>query len=323
MAVTPSQPAAASKPEKLSESRGVASQKLTETITAWAFSAPALLLLSIFLFVPFLMAFGLAFTDQRLVPNPNLPTIFVGLRNFIRLFGDDSFYQAVFNNFYFVIVVVPIQTALALLLAVLVNQNIKAINVFRTTYFSPVVVTMVVVSVIWTFLYNPQQGLINEFLETVSFGYLGPYNWLNDPALAFPAIMLLSVWQGVGFQMIVYLAGLQEIPDYLYEAAQIDGANKVQQFLYVTLPQLRNATIFVVVTTTILAFRLFTQVWVMQGPSGHPQGSSLTMMVYTVNQGFQQGKIGYASAITVVFFIIVLAVSLIQRMFLREERAVD
>jgi multiple sugar transport system permease protein len=322
MAVT-SEPAAPSTKEGVGEGRGVASQKLTETIIAWVFSAPALILLLVFLFIPFLMAFGLAFTDQRLVPNPNLPTQFVGLRNFVRLFQDDTFFQGVFNNFYFVVIVVPLQTSLALFLAVLINQNFKAINFFRTIYFSPVVVTMVVVSVIWTFLYNPRQGLINEFIQSVSLGYLGPYNWLNDPQLAFPAIMLLSIWQGVGFQMVVYLAGLQEIPDSLYESAQIDGAGKLQQFLYITIPQLRNTTIFVAVTTTILAFRLFAQVWVMQGPSGHPQGSTMTMMVYTVNQGFQQGKIGYASAITVVFFLIVLAVSLVQRIFLREERAVE
>jgi len=308
-------------PPKTTSKSGGLSYRTADVALAWLFSAPALLLLFIFLFLPFLMAFGLAFTDQRLVPNPNLSTQFVGLRNFVRLFEDDTFYQAVFNNFLFALLVVPVQTILALLLALLINQKIKGINVFRTIYFSPVVVTMVVVSVIWTFLYNPGEGLINEFVQTISFGLLGPYDWLNDPALALPSIMVLSIWQGVGFQMIVYLAGLQEIPDYLYEAAQIDGASKLQQFFYITVPQLRNTTIFVVLTTTILAFRLFTQVWVMQGPSGHPQGSTMTMIVYAVNQGFRQGKIGYASAITVVFFIIVLAISLGQRIFLREERA--
>lgn len=303
--------------------RGISSQKRVETVLAWLFSAPALLLLLIFLFIPFVMAFGLSFTDQRLVPNPNLATRFVGLRNFVRMFQDATVYRAIANNFLFALIVAPLQTALALVLAVLINQKLRAINLFRTVYFSPVVVTMVVVTVIWTFLYNPGEGLINEFIHTVSFGRLGPYDWLNNPRLAFPAIMVLSIWQGVGFQMIVYLAGLQEIPDYLYEAAQIDGASKLQQFFFITLPQLRNTTIFVVVTTTILAFRLFTQVWVMQDPSGRPQGTTMTMMVYAVNQGFQVGKIGYASAITVVFFLIVLAVSLVQRVFLREERAVD
>lgn len=294
-----------------------------ESLVAWLFSAPALLLFVIFLVVPFLMAFGLSFTDQRLIPNPNLPTRFVGLRNFIRLAGDETFRQAIFNNFMFVLIVVPVQTAFALILALLVNQKLRAINLFRTIYFSPVVVTMVVVSIVWTFLYNPQQGFINELLTTLSLGWLGPYDWLNNPRLALPAIMLLSVWQGVGFQMIVYLAGLQDIPGYLYEAARIDGATRWQQFRYVTIPQLRNTTIFVALATTILAFKLFTQVWVMQGPGGHPRGSTMTMMVYAVNQGFKQGKIGYGSAITVAFFLIVLMVSLGQRYFIREERAVE
>lgn len=303
-------------------SEKVSSRQRDETIMAWVFSAPALILLIIFLAVPFLMAFGLSFTDQRLVPNPNLPTRIIGFRNFVRLVGDEDFRQAVFNNFYFVIIVVPIQTALALLLAIFVNQKIKFVNMFRTIYFSPVVVTMVVVAIIWRFMYNPGEGMINAFVHWVSFGHLGPYDWLDSPTLALPAIMLLSIWQGVGFQMVIYLAGLQEIPLSLYEAANIDGANKVQQFFHVTVPQLRNTTIFVLMSTTILAFKLFTQVFVIQGPTGQPQGTTRTMMLYTYNQGFQRGKIGYASAVTVVFFLIVLAASMLQRVFLREEREV-
>jgi multiple sugar transport system permease protein len=303
-------------------SEKVSSRQRDETIMAWVFSAPALILLTIFLAVPFLMAFGLSFTDQRLVPNPNLPTRFIAFRNFVRLVGDEDFRQAVLNNFYFVIIVVPIQTALALLLAIFVNQKIKFVNMFRTIYFSPVVVTMVVVAIIWRFMYNPGEGMINAFVQWVSFGHLGPYDWLDSPTLALPAIMLLSIWQGVGFQMVIYLAGLQEIPLSLYEAANIDGANKVQQFFHVTVPQLRNTTIFVLMSTTILAFKLFTQVFVIQGPTGQPQGTTRTMMLYTYNQGFQRGKIGYASAVTVVFFLIVLAASMLQRVFLREEREV-
>ncbi len=291
-----------------------------ETLWGWTFSAPALLLLTVFLLIPFLMAFGLAFTNQRLVPNPNMPTQFVGLRNFIRLLHDETFHRALLNNFVFAAVVVPVQTGFALLLALLINQRLKAINAFRTIYFSPVVTTMVVVAIIWTFLYNPGRGFINAFLNTISFGLLGPYNWLNDPKLALPAIMLLSIWQGVGFQMVIYLAGLQEIPSYLYEAAQIDGASKRQQFFYITLPQLRNTTIFVVIATTILAFKLFTQNWVMT--RGGPQDATMTTIIHVYVQGFKQGRIGYASAITVVFFLIVLAISLLQRVILREERSV-
>lgn len=294
-------------------------QRLRVARSAWLFSAPALILLIIFLVIPFVMAFVLAFTDQRMVPNPNLPTRFVGARNFVRLLSDETFLRALLNNFIFAAIVVPVQTTFALLLALLVNQKLRAVNLFRTIYFSPVVTTMVVVAIIWTFLYNPGRGFINSFISTVTLGLLGPYNWLEDPRLALPAIMILSIWQGVGFQMVIYLAGLQEIPDFLYEAAQMDGASRRQQFLYVTLPQLRNTTIFVVVSTTILAFRLFTQNWVMT--RGGPQDATMTTIIHAYVQGFRQGRIGYASAITVTFFVIVLGISLIQRAILREERS--
>ncbi|MFP4345541.1 MAG: carbohydrate ABC transporter permease [Anaerolineales bacterium] len=289
------------------------------TRLAWLFSAPALLLLFVFLAVPFLMAIGLSFTDQRLVPNPNVPTRFVGLRNYVRLLEDDAFRRGLLNNFYFAIVVVPIQTGLALFLALLVNQKLKGVNLFRTIYFSPVVTTMVVVAIVWTFLYNPN-GLINTFIQTISFGNLGPYDWLQNTKLVFPAIMVLSIWQGAGFQMVIFLAGLQDIPDYLYEAAEVDGATKMQQFFHVTLPMLRNTTIFVVISTTILAFKLFTQVEVMTG--GGPQNASMTTVVYMVRQGWGNLRVGYASAISIVFFLIVLGVSLLQRRFLQERREV-
>ena len=299
----------------------LSSRRRNETIMAWVFSSPALVLLTVFLLTPFLMAVALAFTDQRLIPNPNLPTQIIWLRNFVRMFQDEAFLRGILNNFYFVVVVVPIQTALALLLAILVNQKLKGMNVFRTIYFSPVVTTMVVVAIIWTFLYNPGEGLINKFIQTVTFGMIGPQKWLQNTKLVFPAIMLLSIWQGVGFQMVIYLAGLQEIPTPLYEAAEVDGASKLQQFLYVTLPQLRNTTIFVVLATTILAFKLFTQVEVMT--KGGPQNASMTTIVHVVHQGWGQLKVGYASAISLVFFLIVLGVSLLQRYFLREEKAVN
>ncbi|MGW8226561.1 MAG: carbohydrate ABC transporter permease [Anaerolineales bacterium] len=299
---------------------GASRRKRNENLLAWLFSAPAVILLLIFLAIPFVMAVYLAFTDQRLIPNPNLPTQFIGLRNFIRLISDEAFIRGVLNNFYFVIVVVPVQTALALLLAVLVNQKIRGSNTFRTIYFAPVVTAMVVVAIVWTFLYNPQ-GLINSFIAMLSFGNLGPYDWLKNTGLVFPAIMVLSIWQGVGFQMVIFLAGLQEIPGELYEAAEVDGANKLQQFFNITIPQLRNTIIFVVLATTILAFKLFDQVQVMT--QGGPQNASMTTMVYVIQQGWGQLKVGYASAVSVVFFIIVLIISLLQRFILREERMVD
>jgi multiple sugar transport system permease protein len=266
------------------------------------------------------MAIWLAFTDQRLIPNPNLPTQVVGLRNFERIFQDEAFRRGILNNFYFVVVVVPLQTSLALLMGILVNQKLKGMNFFRTIYFAPVVTSMVVVSIVWTFLYNPI-GLINSFLDVFVPGEMEPISWLTNTKLVFPAIMLLSIWQGVGFQMVIFLAGLQEIPTELYEAAEVDGANKIQQFFWVTIPQLRNTIVFVVLATTILAFKLFDQVKVMT--DGGPQNASMTTMVYVIETGWGQLKVGYASAISVVFFIIVLIVSMLQRGILREERAVD
>jgi multiple sugar transport system permease protein len=304
-----------------SPSKSLSARRRHENIMAWVFSTPAIILLIVFLVIPFLMAIGLAFTDQRLIPNPNLPTQFVGLRNFIRLAQDEAFLRGLLNNFYFVIVVVPIQTALALLLAILVNQKLRGMNFYRTVYFAPVVTSMVVVAVVWTFLYNPGEGLINAFIRFITFGHVEGFNWLQDTRLVFPAIMVMSIWQGVGFQMVIYLAGLQEIPTDLYEAANVDGANTFQQFLHITFPQLRNTTIFVVIATTILAFKLFDQVKVMT--NGGPQNASMTTMLYVIEQGWGQLKVGYASAISVVFFLIVLLISMLQRVFLREERQVE
>jgi multiple sugar transport system permease protein len=234
--------------------------------------------------------------------------------------GDPTFLQGLKNNFLFVLFVVPVQTAFALLLAILINQKLAGINIFRGLYFTPVVVPMVVVAVIWFFLYNPGVGTINAFINTVTVGLVGPQNWLADPNLAFLSIMILSIWQGVGFQMVIFLAGLQEIPTDLYEAASIDGANKLKQFFFITLPQLRNTIIFVVIATTILAFQLFTQVDIMTG--GGPSDATMTTILHAVNEGRRQLRAGYASAITVVFFLIVLVISMAQRFIIREERTV-
>jgi multiple sugar transport system permease protein len=289
-----------------------------ETYSAWLFAAPALILLFLFLIIPFFMSVGLSFTDQRLI-SP-LSTEFVGLRNFIRLFSDKVFFKSIGNNFAFVIIVVPVQTTLALLLAILVDRTRRFSNFFRMIYFMPVVVPMIVVSVIWYFMYNPSIGLINRALGTISFGMLGNSLWLQSERAALPAIMILSIWQGVGFQMVIYLAGLQDVPQSLYEAATVDGASPLRTFWSITLPQLRNTTIFIVVSTTILAFQLFTQVKVMT--NGGPNDATSTAVLYIYNQGFKSLKVGYASAASVVFIIIVLSVSLIQRRYLHSNREV-
>lgn len=289
---------------------------------AWLFAGPGVLMLFLFLGLPFLMAFVLSFTDQRLVTNEDLGTDFVGLRNYMRLFEDDSFWAALGNNFMFVAIVAPLQSAFAMLLAVMVNKPLKGSRIFRTVYFMPVATTMAVVAVVWSLMYNPDGGVINRFVSAISFGALGPYDWLRDPELVMYAVIALSVWQGVGFQMLVFLAGLQSIPEDLYEAAKLDGATPFQQFLYITLPLLKNTTIFVVVTTTIYAFQLFTQVQIIASSgTAAPIDSFRTVVMLMVTEGFKNGKIGYASALAVVFFVIVLALSLLQRALVKEERA--
>ncbi|MEX8498150.1 carbohydrate ABC transporter permease, partial [Leptothrix ochracea] len=248
---------------------------------------------------------------------------FVGVENYLRLWEDESFWAALGNNLRFVIVVVPVQTALALALAMLVNQKLRGSRLFRTIYFMPVATTMSVVAVIWSLLYSPDQGVINRMVDGLSFGQIGPQDWLRDPALVMPAVMLLSIWQGVGFQMLVFLAGLQAIPLDLYEAATLEGARAWQQLRWITLPMLRNTTIFVLVTTTIYAFQLFTQVQIIANSgAAAPVDSFRTMVMLMVHEGFRNGNIGYASALSVVFFLIVLAISLLQRWVIREERVV-
>ena len=277
--------------------------KRKEQYLSWAFVLPALALLLIFLIIPFALAIYFSLTNQRLAPGP-LPTSFVGLLNYTRLLADDTLRRALLNNSFFGIVVVPVETGLALFLALLLNQKIRGISVFRTIYFSPVVTPLAVIAVVWSFLYNPSQGLINAFLKAISFGYLGPYTWLDDAHLALPAIMFLSIWQGVGLYMIIYLAGLQNIPESLFEAARVDGAGRLQQLWYITLPQLRNTTFFVMIATTVQAFKLYTQVEVMT--QGGPNNATTTVVWYMVNQSIRHLHVGYASAVAVVFFLIVL-----------------
>lgn len=274
---------------------------------------PAAVLIITFLLVPIGLTFGLAFTDAKLI-SPR-PAEFVGVDNFVRLFGDDTFWFSLRNTIIFAIVIVPFQSALALLLAVLVNTKMRGTNFFRTVYFLPVVTSIVVVSMLWLFMYQPN-GLINAVLA--NFGIQGP-NWLADPRTALIAIILMSAWQAMGFHMVIWLSGLQTIPEELYEASDLDGASKWQQFVNVTWPGLRQTRTFILITITIAAFGLFSQVNIMT--QGGPLDTTTTLVYQAVYRGFQQQQTGYASALSLVFFALVLAVSLIQRFLTRDKDA--
>jgi multiple sugar transport system permease protein len=311
---TATSPGAAAKGHRRAGRAGVPGSQ-GEQRSAWAMVAPALVGLFLFLGIPALLALGLSFTNARLI-SPNAPS-FVGLDNYARAFTNDpSFLRSLLNTFYFAAVVVPVQAGLGLALAVLVNHKVRGVNLFRTIYFLPVVTSMVVVSILWTFMYQ-ETGLINSMLSRLTGGAFEGVAWLQEPATAMPAIMLLSVWQGVGFHMIIWLAGLQTIPEELYEAARMDGANAWQQFHNVTWPGLRPTLVFVVVTITIAAFGLFVQIDVMT--RGGPLDSTTTIIFHAVRKGFREQEVGYGAAISLIFFVLVLIVSLVQRRLTQEK----
>ena len=294
-----------------------------ETPAGWAMIAPAAIGLLLFVLLPFLLAGWLSTQNVRL-DTPQPPSWF-GLEHYRRLLLDPDFrgefLTGLRNNLIFAAVVVPVQTALALALAVLLNRPLRGMPVFRTFFFMPVVFPMALVAVVWKVIYTREElGLLNSVLDTVSFGLIPSQDWLGNPSTALAAIIIMSIWQGVGLQMVILLAGLQGIPGELYEAAALDKAGPWQRFRHVTLPGLRNTLIFVAMVTTILSFRVFDQVYIMTG--GGPQDATTTVMYQAVTTAFTANNVGRASAITVLFFLIVLTITLIQRRVLREEREI-
>lgn len=276
-----------------------------ENWTGLVFIAPAVILLFIFLFVPFMMTIGYSFTNYNLL-KPDA-TKFVGLKNFIKLAQDTVFQKSIINTFVFVLMVVPLQVGLGLGLALLINKQLKGISIFRLAFFAPTVLSLVVVSILWSYIYNPNNGLLNALLGSVG---IGPFKFLNDPGTAMLCIVILSAWQGCGFQMMIFLSGLQDIPTYLYEAAAVDGATPFQQFLNITLPGLKNIATFVGLAIVVSAFQLIVQPMMMTG--GGPQNSTMTIVYEIYQTGFKYNKMGYGSAMALVFTVMVLIITLIQ-----------
>jgi multiple sugar transport system permease protein len=291
--------------------------QVSEKTIAWLFMAPALLGLALFILAPFLVAITLSFTNVRL--GSPLPVEWTGWREYARLLDDAAFLRALFNNLLFALVVVPLQTLLALGLALWLNRPLRGRIVFRTLFFMPVVFPLSLIAVVWILIYSPDaNGLMNRVLRILSLGHWQTKDFLHDPLWALPAIMLTSIWQGVGLQMVVLLAALQAIPAELYEAATIDGARAWQRFCHVSLPQLRNALVFVVIVTTILAFRVFDQVRIMT--QGGPENHSATVVFAAVQAAFDRAQVSRGMAMSVVFFLVVLAITLVQRKLLKQTR---
>ncbi|QQO07485.1 carbohydrate ABC transporter permease [Breznakiella homolactica] len=285
-------------------------KKRREKIIPYLFTTPAFSVLLLFLVVPACMAVYYSLTYFNML-RPN-SIRFIGIENYIRLFQDKLFFTSIKNTFYYALVYMPLQCVVGLSLAMLVNQGIRGTAVFRMAYFSPMLTSMTVVAILWTFIYNPTpgQGLINTFIAKLGFE---PIPFLRSADTAMNSIVATSVWQSVGQQMMIFLAGLQNIPAERYEAASIDGASGFQKFRYVTLPSLRNVFVFVILMTTIAALKMFTQSFVMT--AGGPDDSTRTIVYYIYQQGITFRNVGYASAASVVFFFLVVTVSFIIKRF--------
>ncbi len=269
-----------------------------EELAAYLFILPSLAGFIVFLVVPMLASLGISLYDWELL----VPPRFIGLQNFVDLLRDTVFRKVLLNTVYYTVGLVPLNIVISLGLALALNARLRFVNLYRLAFFLPVVTVTVAVSLIWKWMYDPFAGLIDELLRLV--GITGP-NWLSDPNWAMPALILMSVWKGFGYNMVLFLAGLQGIPTTIYEAALIDGAGAWQRFRRITLPLLSPTMFFAVVMTVISSFQVFDQAYVMTG--GGPAFATNTIVMYIWQSGFQFFKMGYASAIAWVLFLGLLA----------------
>jgi multiple sugar transport system permease protein len=280
-----------------------------EGLAAGLFLLPNLIGFLIFTAIPVGAAFVLAFYDYDLL----LGASWAGLENFREMFTtDEVFRAALFNTVYFTAVSVPLSVVLGLATAMLVNQALRGIVIFRSIFLLPYVTVTVALSLVWKWIYLPDIGLINSVLGV--FGIAGP-PWLTSGTWAMPALILMSVWKGFGYNMVIFLAGLQSIPDHLYDAAKVDGATAWRRFLNVTLPLLSPTTFFVVVISVISSFQVFDQALIMT--NGGPGTATTTLVLYIYQKGFQSFDMGYAAAVALVLFAAIFVFTVIQFFFQR------
>jgi multiple sugar transport system permease protein len=257
----------------------------------------------VFTFLPVIASFLLSFTRWDMLS----PIQWVGLENYNALLLDDTFIKVFWNTIYFSAVSVPAGIVISLLLAVALDQNIRFKKFYRAAYFLPVVTSMVAVAVVWQWIYNPEYGILNYFLSW--FGVQGP-DWLTSTLWAMPAVILTSVWKGLGFNMLIFLAGLQAIPESYYEAADMDGARRRHKFFFITLPLLSPTTFFVTVMSFISSFQVFDTVFLMT--QGGPARSTSVIVHYLYENAFRYFNMGYASAMAYILFFMVFVITLVQ-----------
>jgi multiple sugar transport system permease protein len=284
-------------------------------LAGWIFAGPALIMLGLFFFVPVLLAFALSLTNFDLYSLADWRnTGFVGFANYGELVRTPLFWKALGNTFYFVIVGVPLSIGLSLGAAMLLNgAATKLTAVFRTALFAPVVTTLVAVAVIWRYLLHTRYGMINYGLESAG---VPPVDWLGDPRSSMPAIILFAVWKNFGYNMVILLAGLQTIPNDLYEAARIDGANGWQRFRHVTLPALGPMLLLVSILTMAGYFQLFAEPYVMT--QGGPVESTVSVLYFMYDQGFKWWNLGFASAVAFTLFFFIILFTTVQYRFARK-----
>jgi multiple sugar transport system permease protein len=276
---------------------------------AWLFLAPALVLIGFFFFLPAAAALLLSLTDFDIYALADIDNArVVGSSNYGRLLDHPLFWTSLKNTFYFALGCGPLTVLVALIAALLVNAPLTRFRTFfRTAYFVPFVTTLVAVAIVWRYLYHAEYGLLNYTLGVMG---IAPVNWLGDPRWAMPAIILMAVWKNFGFNMIIFLAGLQGIPERLYEAARLDGAGAWRQFVHVTLPMLRPTFLFVAVMTMIGYCQLFAEPYVMT--QGGPADSTLSLVLLMYEEGFRWWNIGHAAALAFTLFVLILAFTLVQ-----------
>ncbi|HSL88174.1 MAG TPA: sugar ABC transporter permease [Ignavibacteriaceae bacterium] len=279
------------------------------TKTAYFFLAPAVSAIFLFFFIPVIAAFLISFTDFDIYTLGDFSTLrFVGLDNYLNLFKDDLFWTALKNTFYFVIVAGPLSIMISLGAALLLSSKLVRFKaIFRLSYFLPVVTTLVAVAIVWRFIYHHNFGIMNYF---IGFFGINPIDWLGDPFWAMPSIILMAVWKNFGYNMIIFIAGLQNIPEELYEAANIEGANAWQKFKSITIPMLAPTTVFISIITMIGFFQLFAEPYVMT--QGGPLNSTLSIVQYMYQEGFRWWNMGYSASIAFVLFFIIFIGTLIQ-----------
>ncbi|HEU3798079.1 TPA: sugar ABC transporter permease [Streptococcus pneumoniae] len=287
-------------------------EKIKDNILGYSFLAPALILLGIFLVIPVGMVIYYTFTDYYLLTPDERK--FVGFENFIRLTKDPIFLKSFLNTLKFVVWIIPVQLGAALGMALIVNKKRKGNMLFKVAFFAPVVMSLVVISILWLYLLNPNSGLLNAILNKVG---IASQPFLTSPKQAMYAIVFVSAWQGAGYQMLLFLGGMQNIPQDVYEAAELDGFSKWAQFRYITMPLLKPTALFVLLTTLISAFKLIVQPMVMT--QGGPLNSTITMVYYIYQQGFTDRLVGYSSSIALVFTTLIGMISLVQRRVLKED----